>query len=439
MKNTSVARTRLVIQTLSCGCLLWAGVAQAVVVTPTPVSLFDQFPKEAQGENGIWLQYRQAGTSSYTDLTRTADYTWVNPNPHFNLPFLIRWNTGRIKAEPYQVSGTILDPTIRVQVQGPFSRLRIQGATGRDLTAAVIWYIYKGATNWNAPLWQSSAVTSFDFEVDCAAGEELFFAVNADGSDANDHSYWENLRLTAVAFPISATPASVYDLFPRNTQGTNGIRLLYRVPGTSNYGDMTCYGDYAWGTPGQHFNFPTLIREPTPGEILAQGYGDFMSGAGLDSVLRIQVAATCARIRLQGATGYNWRPVSYYIYKGATNWANPLWTSGGASSFDFELVCAPGDELFFGVSALGDDRGIETKWLNLTLTGIPPTAQIWPAVEIGWESVSNRFYEVQWRPTLGPTNWLPLVTNVVGSGTYMSVFDSCRSNDQRFYRVIELP
>lgn len=420
---------------LGAAVLLCASVASGVNVTRTPAFLYDLFPQNTQGSNGIWLQYRQSGTSTYTDLSYAGDYTWNYPNAHFNLPFLIRSATaGRIVAEPYYV-GVILDPVMRVQVDSKFSRIHVQGTAAKS-QGTVTWYIYKGATNWGAPLWQSTGPASFDFEVDCAPGEELFFAINAGGSDADDHSYWQDIRLTAVAFPITPTPTSVWDLFPINTQGTNGIRLLSRTPGTSTYNTMAYIGDYSWGTPGYHYNFPTLIREGPVGQILAQPLGDF--NAILNSVLRVQVDAACARIRVQGAT-YEFIDVVFSIYKGATNWASPLWSAGaGDSSFDFAVDCAAGDELFFTVSS-DIDAGKLPRWYNITLTGLPPTVGAWPAVEVGWPTVSNRWYQVQCRPVVGPTNWLPFGENILGDGGLMSVFDSCRSNGQRYYRVIELP
>jgi hypothetical protein len=435
MKSSQVSMR--VFRILCSAILLWAGTARGVDVTRIPAFLYDLFPQNTQGSNGIRLQYRQGGTSTYTDMNYAADYTWNYPNAHYNLPFLIRSATaGRILAEPYYVS-TILDPVLRVQVNSKFSRIRVQGTAGKT-QGIVVWYIYKGATNWAAPLWQSGSPASFDFEVDCAPGEELFFAINAGTSDASDHSYWQDIRLTAVAFPITPAPASVYDYFPMNTQGSNGIQLLSRVPGASSYATMSYIGDYSWGSPNYHYNFPTVIREGTAGQILAQPLGDVFASVWLDSVMRVQVDAACARVRVQGST-YNFFDVTFSIYKGATNWATPLWSAGaGNSSFDFTVDCTAGDELFFAVST-GNDMGIAPRWYNLTLTGVPTTASIWTAVEVGWPSVSNRWYQVQYRPTVGPTNWLPFGENVLGNGGLMSVFDSCRSNGQRFYQIIEIP
>jgi hypothetical protein len=443
--NLKVAHVRFV-STLITGVAVMAAMsALAVVVTPTPASLYDLFPKDTQGTNGIRLQYRAEGVSTYTDLSYASDYTWNTPanSGHYNLPFVIRSGTaGRIVAEPFDTATQPpLDPVIRVQVQSSFSRIRVQGTAGQT-GGSVNWYIYKGASNWAAPLWQSSSAASFDFEVDCAPGEELFFAVNAAGFDASDHSYWQDLRLTAVAFPISATPSSVYDLFPRDTQGTNGLRLQNRVPGTSTYGDMSHLGDYSWGTPAYHYNFPTLIREGTAGQLLAQPYGDFMTGNSLDSVLRVQVDGACARVRVQGSAAYtfSFAALGYRIYQGATNWANPLWSADkNGGSFDFEVVCFAGDELFFTVTSGGDDRGVQPRWNNLTLTGIPPTLTAYTAIELGWSTVTNRWYQLQYCTNIASPNWQAFGSNWLGTGTNLFTFDSCRYSTQRYYRVVELP
>jgi hypothetical protein len=421
--------------TLCSAVLLWTSTAQGVVVSKTTASIYDLFPQNTQGTNGIRLQYRTGGTSTYTDLNYSSDYLWNTTVTSYNLPLVNRTGTaGIIYANPSAVNnmGYDRDPVIRVGVQGKFNRVHIQGTAGQT-GGSVIWYIYKGSTNWGSPLWSSSSPASFDFEVDCASGEELFFAVNANGNDIDDQSYWQDIKLTGVGFPVSAIPTSVYDLFPKNTQGTNGIRLQNRVPGSSTYADMSLIGDYSWGTPAYHYNFPTLAREGTPGSILAQPYG---SGTSVDSILRVQVDAACARIHVQGSTTYNSQAV-YYIYKGATNWANPLWAASGPASFDFEVVCEAGDELFFGVNVY-NDLFITTRWLNLTLTELP-TLSAYHAVELAWPSVTNFWYQIQYRTNVDSGNWLPLGTNVLGNGTNMCVFDTCRYSNQRFYRLIEVP
>jgi len=74
------------------------------------------------------------------------------------------------------------------------------------------------------------------------------------------------------------------------------------------------------------------------------------------------------------------------------------------------------------------------------ITNIPKVIEmnIWPAVEIGWNSESGRNYRVWWTSNLVGTDWLAL-TNVIGVGPTNTVFDSTRQNGQRFYRVTEGP
>jgi uncharacterized delta-60 repeat protein len=63
-------------------------------------------------------------------------------------------------------------------------------------------------------------------------------------------------------------------------------------------------------------------------------------------------------------------------------------------------------------------------------------AEIWIAVEIGWNSEAGKHYQVQWADEVDSAFWYDLGEPVEGTGQKMYVFDSVRaSGPQKFYRV----
>ncbi len=60
---------------------------------------------------------------------------------------------------------------------------------------------------------------------------------------------------------------------------------------------------------------------------------------------------------------------------------------------------------------------------------------LWTAVEITWNSQAGTNYAVQWASSLSTNEWTTL-TNVVGTGGADSVFQSTRTEQKGFYRVI---
>jgi hypothetical protein len=58
-------------------------------------------------------------------------------------------------------------------------------------------------------------------------------------------------------------------------------------------------------------------------------------------------------------------------------------------------------------------------------------------VEICWTSESNALYRVDYRSDFTTNMWLPLFTNIVGSGDTMCIADKVpHGQPQRFYRVV---
>jgi hypothetical protein len=68
--------------------------------------------------------------------------------------------------------------------------------------------------------------------------------------------------------------------------------------------------------------------------------------------------------------------------------------------------------------------------------GIAPSIRA-SQVEICWASQSNILYQVYYRTPITSNTWVPLFTNLVGSGQEMCVYDEIvRGAPPRFYRVV---
>lgn len=67
--------------------------------------------------------------------------------------------------------------------------------------------------------------------------------------------------------------------------------------------------------------------------------------------------------------------------------------------------------------------------------------EIYPAVELVWETELGKKYQAEWSPSLFIPTWSPLGEQFVGDGQLISFLDSTRSDsDQtRYYRMVELP
>ena len=61
-------------------------------------------------------------------------------------------------------------------------------------------------------------------------------------------------------------------------------------------------------------------------------------------------------------------------------------------------------------------------------------AYIWTAAEVGWKSVLGTNYQVQYCEDIMSPDWFPLY-EIIGNGATITVFDSTRWNDKRYYRI----
>jgi len=114
-----------------------------------------------------------------------------------------------------------------------------------------------------------------------------------------------------------------------------------------------------------------------------------------------------------------------------TNFDASAWGMINSNKFNVELSISnwdlditSGQVYFDNFSALG------TNSSPLIQVGIQK------AVEIGWNSISGRSYQVEYSTALKPKNWIKLGDLVIGNGTTNYIFDSIRTDSKRFYRVL---
>ena len=169
-------------------------------------------PKNTNGENGVNLQYLSNGV--YQDLQYYVDYafSFQFPNSPFRIPVISGYfpygvsnpplSTDTITAHPsaiVQCQGEA-DPVIRVTVPGDGGEVRVTGTAGVQM-GSVRFYIYKGADQYNSPIWSANNGGSFDFIVEYKAGDQIFFVDDADANDVNDWAYCavlNNLNTSSV-------------------------------------------------------------------------------------------------------------------------------------------------------------------------------------------------------------------------------------------------
>jgi hypothetical protein len=85
--------------------------------------------------------------------------------------------------------------------------------------------------------------------------------------------------------------------------------------------------------------------------------------------------------------------------------------------------------------------GSGTHLDNVVLQRLPLSTTLRVSeVEICWETVTNKAYQIQYRSTLTSDQWLNLQPPISGNGTALCVKDSVPAEQpQRFYRVMTMP
>lgn len=142
-----------------------------------------------------------------------------------------------------------------------------------------------------------------------------------------------------------------------------------------------------------------------------------------------------------------WKHFSYPLVAGAvlTNYIPAVtlatWTNVTTHlpSTEYDLRAALEDLQVLDIAGeygYGADTG-DLDNVALVAGSTCPTAMIRVSeVEICWLSASNAIYQIDFRSDLTTNTWVPLFTNIQGSGEEMCVYDEIgRGVPQRFYRV----
>ena len=68
-----------------------------------------------------------------------------------------------------------------------------------------------------------------------------------------------------------------------------------------------------------------------------------------------------------------------------------------------------------------------------------PTTSINRSFNFSWETAEGLHYQLQYKNTLNDTNWVNLGTAMAATNGVLSTADLISTNQQRFYRIMQLP
>jgi hypothetical protein len=125
------------------------------------------------------------------------------------------------------------DAIIRVPLNGGYEAVVVSGRAWIASGADVRHYIYRGAGNWRAPLWETwSADTAFNVTIPYSPGDELFFATDSGSSPYDAWAHWD-IRFQGVSIQTLAISCS--DVINQETiQVADGAELEVNGSVTTN-------------------------------------------------------------------------------------------------------------------------------------------------------------------------------------------------------------
>lgn len=106
-----------------------------------------------------------------------------------------------------------------------------------------------------------------------------------------------------------------------------------------------------------------------------------------------------------------------------------LWNSQSSTQAVIEIRLAT-------TALVGNDIALDDFDFSSLSTDQFASVSIYRSVEIDWESVPNRFYQVQCASSLAPSTWFNLGPPVLATATNSSISDRVLSWDKKFYRVL---
>jgi hypothetical protein len=181
-----------------------------IACSAVDMNLIYQFPKWKNGENNIFLQYREDG--EYHDLVPMGYTVFAHPDSSSTIPYAgpvislgTRANTSagsyispdRIYIRPAmeKPSGTDTAGVIRIIPLLREGRVDITGEAGMEGTL-VPMVIYHGLANYDKPIWSSATPGLFAVHYTFNNSEPIFFAASAPSNNMGFKGYWKGVILT---------------------------------------------------------------------------------------------------------------------------------------------------------------------------------------------------------------------------------------------------
>ncbi len=205
----------------------------AATISSTPSGLYDILPQDTNGSNGVFTQARIVSGGTYANMTYNysgiGDYSWFyqSSTPGYQIyrgEDITSTTSGNI-ATPNSIYApgpavSSFDKIIRVSldIAGGFNGVRITGDSvhyrisgANNVSSGVTAFIYKTEMGFASPIWTGTWNTNdntfrdIDVAVPVSTGDELFFAVNNNGSGIATHFNWVDVNLTATNVPEPST------------------------------------------------------------------------------------------------------------------------------------------------------------------------------------------------------------------------------------------
>lgn len=215
-------RFLLVLVLLSCSFV--------TICSAVEVNLVYQFPKLRNGENNIFLQYREDG--AYHDLIPMGYAVFAHPDSSSTLPYAgpvismgTRANTSpgsyinpdRIYIRPAMEKPSDADRAGVIRILPPLQegRVDISGEAGMEGTL-IPMAIYHGEANYDKPVWSSATPGLFVVNFTFTDSEPIFFAASAPSNNMGFKGYWKGV----ILFFTEISPPT-----PSGTEPTGGPRV----------------------------------------------------------------------------------------------------------------------------------------------------------------------------------------------------------------------
>lgn len=274
--------------------------------------LFDKMPKNSNGENSILLQSRIG--NEYTDLKSlpdVGDYWFGTPGTFKQKPVITRgvipnqqYDKLAVFAWPSAVvqTGYKSDSVIRVTIPGNGSFVKISGQgalEGKGTASHYRFYIYKGESQYDKPLWEVVGGGNFNLNVNYSANDQIFFATEALDSDDELRPKWKSVVLETYtdqvpSNPISApTPQTSFPISQQQENPSFPLPLILVVLLV-----VVCIGAIGYHKYRKKSQIPTRSSPAiSPGALSNKDHHDvFISYSSVDKPV---ADAMCARIEAQ--------------------------------------------------------------------------------------------------------------------------------------------